>query len=809
MAETGLDKKALKKTNSFRGGGGGGDETNLPGTPTTGAKNKKHNDVVEKFQVRAPRRMSMAGADDAEAKKLAEEARKKKRPKKSQSLMRRSSFSSAKRTLRATAKSMFQYRRESFNENKQDGDDPSWEVDALKDGSDLTDYDEFYIDPRSSFRRTWDLWIILLVIYSAVAIPYYSAFSKREKDWKVGLDYTFDCLFILDIMFNFFTAYYDKFGRLVASRAKIKSNYLRTWFIIDVLASFPFELFASIGSSGIDRNSDIFSLFKFPRLLRLGRILKFIERLGVYANIWRILRLLGIIILVLHWVTCLWHLIVCGSSDLNELDHAMLAMCEKSWDSPADNAYLQASYWAVLLLLGNDVHPFNNGTTALSVMMLLVGSFLYAAVFGIVAALMNALQAKDLVFRNKIDSINDIIRYLNMPEELGERVRQYYEYLWIRYRDLDTGLDEFTKGLPSSLRDEVLLFMHSDLLRKVPLFKSVEPIVVLEVVRHMKTVLALPGDIVIRKGDPAIGVYIISRGSCEVLVSETTNQVQERDLLKKAADAAMDGDDTDDPSKLSQEAIDRIARRAAGMVEDEEDVSPGKEKSAVDALLDQQKVSRNARRRLSHSSSKVFDLTEANVTGVMGHSAAGGKFEPGDAEFVNKSAPLVSATNPVLSSGDHFGERSLITGEAVNASVMAISFCDLHLLHKEDFQDIMAMNPTLKDVLIQHRAHVFDMQKNELKHTLKAKRRKSTAFEERLGLDKIAKGPASGALDETEKDMFVNVLNSIQDRLVKMEDSIAEVKQIEQQRHEEEVQKREEEEAKMEDEAYIKSLLSH
>ena len=82
MAETGLDKKALKKTNSFRGGGGGGDETNLPGTPTTGAKNKKHNDVVEKFQVRAPRRMSMAGADDAEAKKLAEEARKKKRPKK-------------------------------------------------------------------------------------------------------------------------------------------------------------------------------------------------------------------------------------------------------------------------------------------------------------------------------------------------------------------------------------------------------------------------------------------------------------------------------------------------------------------------------------------------------------------------------------------------------------------------------------------------------------------------------------------------------------------------------------------------------
>ena len=43
--------------------------------------------------------------------------------------------------------------------------------------------------------------------------------------------------------------------------------------------------------------------------------------------------------------------------------------------------------------------------------------------------------------------------------------------------------------------------------------------------------------------------------------------------MKKAADAAMDGDDTDDPSKLA--GGDRQDRqRAAGMVEDEEDVSP-------------------------------------------------------------------------------------------------------------------------------------------------------------------------------------------------------------------------------------------
>ena len=159
----------------------------MPGTPTASSENSKHNSLVEKFHVRAPRRMSMAGiADEEEKNKLKAEVDKKAERRKKRSFLRRSSFSSAKRVIRKTAKSMFQYRRESFNDGKETSEDPSWEVDALKDGSDLTDYDEFYIDPRSSFRRTWDLFIILLVIYSAVAIPYYSAFSKREKNWKIA-----------------------------------------------------------------------------------------------------------------------------------------------------------------------------------------------------------------------------------------------------------------------------------------------------------------------------------------------------------------------------------------------------------------------------------------------------------------------------------------------------------------------------------------------------------------------------------------------------------------------------------------------
>ena len=122
MPEQSIDSKvALQKNGSFQHQDGK-EQPDLPGTPT----NKSHSNLVEKFHVRAPRRISMAGLDEAE--KLKESSKKKRPPRKPRSFMRRSSFSSAKRALRQTAKSMFQYRRESFNDKSDNNDDPSWEV---------------------------------------------------------------------------------------------------------------------------------------------------------------------------------------------------------------------------------------------------------------------------------------------------------------------------------------------------------------------------------------------------------------------------------------------------------------------------------------------------------------------------------------------------------------------------------------------------------------------------------------------------------------------------------------------------------
>ena len=48
----------------------------------------------------------------------------------------------------------------------------------------------------------------------------------------------------MDIFIQFNSGFYSK-GNLIMQRSKIVSNYIRNWFIIDVIASFPYSWLVS------------------------------------------------------------------------------------------------------------------------------------------------------------------------------------------------------------------------------------------------------------------------------------------------------------------------------------------------------------------------------------------------------------------------------------------------------------------------------------------------------------------------------------------------------------------------------------
>ena len=55
------------------------------------------------------------------------------------------------------------------------------------------------------------------------------------------MDRLVDVFFILDIFFNFFTGFTIS-GKMIMDPRRIASQYIRTWFALDVIASVPFDL---------------------------------------------------------------------------------------------------------------------------------------------------------------------------------------------------------------------------------------------------------------------------------------------------------------------------------------------------------------------------------------------------------------------------------------------------------------------------------------------------------------------------------------------------------------------------------------
>ena len=96
------------------------------------------------------------------------------------------------------------------------------------------------IKPDNSTKLIWDIYIILLLLYTAIWTPLQIAFIDNVPQFLQMVDLTMDCSFFFDIILSFNTTYFDEKGFLVVSRAKIACNYLSGWFFIDLVTAIPF-----------------------------------------------------------------------------------------------------------------------------------------------------------------------------------------------------------------------------------------------------------------------------------------------------------------------------------------------------------------------------------------------------------------------------------------------------------------------------------------------------------------------------------------------------------------------------------------
>ncbi|XP_028721000.1 potassium voltage-gated channel subfamily H member 6 [Peromyscus leucopus] len=390
----------------------------------------------------------------------------------------------------------------------------------------------------SPFKAVWDWLILLLVIYTAVFTPYSAAFllSNQDEPQRGTCGYTcspltvvdliVDIMFVVDIVINFRTTYVNSNDEVVSHPRRIAVHYFKGWFLIDMVAAIPFDLL--IFRTGSDETTTLIGLLKTARLLRLVRVARKLDRYSEYGAAVLFL-LMCTFALIAHWLACIWYAI--GNVERPYLEpkigwlDSLGAQLGKRYNGsdPASGPSVQDKYVTALYFtfssltsvgFGN-VSPNTNSEKVFSICVMLIGSLMYASIFGNVSAIIQRLYSGTARYHTQMLRVKEFIRFHQIPNPLRQRLEEYFQHAWSYTNGID--MNAVLKGFPECLQADICLHLHRALLQHCPAFHGASKGCLRALAVKFKTTHAPPGDTLVHLGDVLSTLYFISRGSIEIL----------------------------------------------------------------------------------------------------------------------------------------------------------------------------------------------------------------------------------------------------------------------------------------------------
>lgn len=249
--------------------------------------------------------------------------------------------------------------------------------------------------PDGSFRIFWDTLILIFILYDLITVPVQISFSVTFPTFLNAIDYIIATFFILDIFMTFNTGYYSK-GIVIQIRKKIAMHYIRLWFWLDILVSFPYEFFGNRAEAEDDEDLfdyhsgssmvkviRIFKLIKIIRVLRVLKVNSFVRKIEGYFQFSpavngfiSFFKLAFNILFLAHFIACFWHLIgFINRGPTNWLIQAGV------YDTSADERYVISLYWAIATMITvgyGDVTAATRNERIYCIVVMIIGCGVFA-----------------------------------------------------------------------------------------------------------------------------------------------------------------------------------------------------------------------------------------------------------------------------------------------------------------------------------------------------------------------------------------------------------------------------------------------
>ncbi|XP_047436941.1 cyclic nucleotide-gated cation channel beta-3-like [Mugil cephalus] len=342
----------------------------------------------------------------------------------------------------------------------------------------------------------WNVWLIPV----RWAFPYQT--PENIHLWLLA-DYSCDLIYITDILVFQPRLQFVRGGDIVCTKKDMRENYMSTErFKMDIISLFPLDVFYYF--TGVN------SLLRFPRLLKYMAFFEFNDRMEAVmkkAYIYRVIRTSTYLLYSLHINACLFY----WGSDYEGLGSTKWVYNGKG------NAYIRCYYFAVktLITIGGLPDPTTVFEICFQLINYFVGVFAFSIMIGQMRDVVGAATAGENYYRACMDSTVKYMNSYNIPSEVQNRIKTWYDYTWKSQGMLDE--QELLVQLPDKMRLDMAVDVNYAIVSKVALFQGCDRQMVFDMLTRLKSVVYLPGDFVCKKGEIGREMYIIKQGEVQVV----------------------------------------------------------------------------------------------------------------------------------------------------------------------------------------------------------------------------------------------------------------------------------------------------
>ncbi|RRT78939.1 hypothetical protein B296_00026358 [Ensete ventricosum] len=369
-------------------------------------------------------------------------------------------------------------------------------------------------DPR---YRLWEMFLVLLVLYSAWICPFEFAFLRYLPSTIFLVDNIVNSFFAIDIVLTFFVAFIDhKSYLLVDDPKRIAVRYLSTWFMFDACSTFPFQTISFFFNR--HGNSLGFKLLSMLRLWRLHRVSSLFARLEKDIRLnyfWtRCTKLFFVTLFTVHCSGCFNYMIADRYPDPGRT--WIGAVIPNFREDSLWSRYVTSIYWSITTLTTTgygDLHAENTREMLFDIFYMFFNLGLTAYLIGNMTNLVVHGTSRTKSFRDTIQAASEFASRNKLPKHIGE---QMLSHICLRFKTQELKQQETLDGLPKAIRSSIAECLFFPIVQRVYLFQEVSYNFIFQLVTEMQVEYFPPKEDVILQNEAPTDLYIVVSGTVEM-----------------------------------------------------------------------------------------------------------------------------------------------------------------------------------------------------------------------------------------------------------------------------------------------------